>query len=314
MSATSIVPTVDLPAFITRWAGSGASERANYQLFLSELCDFLGVPRPNPSVTDVTRNVYVFERDVKFQNTDGTTSDGRIDLYKQGCFVLEAKQGATAENGDAEPVLSSTPPRRKKGHGVRGSKGWDDAMIRARSQAAMYARALHENDEGWPPFLIVVDVGHSIELYADFTRSGKTYLQHPDPKSFRILLPDLVKEENRELLRTVWTDPQSLDPTRRAAKVTRELADRLARLAKLLEKSKFEPGRGDCRSCAVDRLSAMAHADAASGRYLRTDHPEIPQHRLPGRRAGVGPGGRGAGRPRETRGAVGRPQLDATQS
>ena len=242
MSDTAESLSPDLPEFITRWAGSGASERANYQLFLSELCDFIGVPRPNPSVTDIAKNVYVFERDVKFQNTDGTTSDGRIDLYKRGCFVLEAKQGAEAKRDDDEPALSPVPKRLKKGHGIRGSKGWDDAMVKARGQAELYAKAL-PLDEGWPPFLIVVDVGHSIELYADFSRSGKTYLQHPDPKSFRMLLPELAREDNRELLRAVWTDPNSLDPSRRAAKVTRELADRLAKLAKSLEKSKFEPGR-----------------------------------------------------------------------
>lgn len=33
--------TID--TFITRWRASGAAERANYQLFLSELCDLLGV-------------------------------------------------------------------------------------------------------------------------------------------------------------------------------------------------------------------------------------------------------------------------------
>lgn len=242
MSATVETSPTLLPEFVTRWAASAASERANYQLFLSELCDVLGVPRPNPSVSDVSQNVYVFERDVKFQNTDGTTSDGRIDLYKRGCFVLEAKQGVETPNGNGELTLSSTPKRLKRGHGVRGTKAWDDAMVKARGQAELYAKALPV-DEGWPPFLIVVDVGHSIELYADFTRSGKTYLQHPDPKSFRILLSDLVKPELQELLRTVWTDPLSLDPTRRSAKVTRELADRLALLAKSLEKSNFEPGR-----------------------------------------------------------------------
>ena len=31
-------------AFIERWQRSAASERANYQLFLSELCDVLNVP------------------------------------------------------------------------------------------------------------------------------------------------------------------------------------------------------------------------------------------------------------------------------
>ncbi len=39
-----------------------------------------------------------------------------------------------------------------------------------------------------------------------------------------------------ELLRTVWLDPMSLDPARRAARVTRDIAARLARLAQALEK------------------------------------------------------------------------------
>jgi hypothetical protein len=42
-----ILPTVTDPveAFISRWENSCAAERANYQMFLSELCDILGVPR-----------------------------------------------------------------------------------------------------------------------------------------------------------------------------------------------------------------------------------------------------------------------------
>ncbi len=83
-----------LDDFLTRWEASGAAERANYALFLSELCDILGVPRPEPTRPDDAENAYVFERAVTFQNGDGTTSPGRIDLYKRGCFVLEAKQGS----------------------------------------------------------------------------------------------------------------------------------------------------------------------------------------------------------------------------
>jgi hypothetical protein len=36
-------------AFIRRWEASGAAERANYALFLSELCDLLSGPRPEPT-------------------------------------------------------------------------------------------------------------------------------------------------------------------------------------------------------------------------------------------------------------------------
>ena len=81
-------------AFIARWRQSGAAERADYQLFLSELCDLLAVARPDPSRADDQGNAYVFERAVHFDHGDGTHSAGRIDLYKRGCFVLEAKQGS----------------------------------------------------------------------------------------------------------------------------------------------------------------------------------------------------------------------------
>jgi hypothetical protein len=58
-------------AFIARWeAREGGQERANYALFLSEVCDVIGVPRPDPSAR-ATDNDYVIERAVKRQNPDG---------------------------------------------------------------------------------------------------------------------------------------------------------------------------------------------------------------------------------------------------
>ncbi|RMG60226.1 MAG: class I SAM-dependent DNA methyltransferase, partial [Bacteroidetes bacterium] len=88
---------------------------------------------------------------------------------------------------------------------------------------------------GRPPFLLVVDVGHSIALYTDWSRAGGHYVPFPDPARYRLRLEDLRQEEVRALLRTIWTDPLSLDPSRRSARVTREIADRLARLARSLE-------------------------------------------------------------------------------
>ena len=219
-------------AFIARWVASGAAERANYQLFLSELADVLGVPRPEPAVPDDSRNAYVFERSVTFHHADGTTTTGRIDLYKRGCFVLEAKQGADLEQNGATPA--------RRGTALRGTPAWDDAMVRARGQAEQYLRAL-PFDEPTPPFLVVVDVGHSIELYADFTRSGRTFLPFPDARSHRLALADLATDEVRERLRLVWTDPEALDPARRSARVTREIAARLATLARELEAGGHSP-------------------------------------------------------------------------
>lgn len=228
----------DINSFITRWSSSGAAERANYQLFLAELCALLGVPGPEPTRPDDTENAYVFERSVTFHHPDGSTSTGRIDLYKRGCFVLEAKQGV--EKREAEDTLANATKAKakaaKKGTAQRGSAAWDEAMLKARGQAEQYARALPAS-EGRPPLLIVVDVGHSIELYSEFTRTGGTYVPFPDPQSHRILLARLSEPDVREMLRLAWTDPTALDPSRRSARVTREIAKSLGRLAASLEKS-----------------------------------------------------------------------------
>ena len=55
-------PTDEVSAFVERWRPGGGSERSNYQLFLTELCDLLGVPRPDPAHPDNAGNHYVFER------------------------------------------------------------------------------------------------------------------------------------------------------------------------------------------------------------------------------------------------------------
>src|SRR6266567_7094997 len=221
--------------FIARWQQSSAAERANYALFLSELCDYLDVPRPEPSKAEENANTYVIDKAVFFQNLDGSTTVNYIDLYRRSCFVLEAKQGSNPSlNSIPPPTSSRVPNRLKRGTAVRGTHGWDEAMLAARGQAERYAKALPVS-EGWPPFLVVVDVGHSIELYADFSLTGKAYLPFPDPRTFRILHEQLEQAEIKERLRAVWLDPLSLDPSRETAKVTREVAGKLAVLARNLE-------------------------------------------------------------------------------
>src|SRR6476620_7670971 len=89
---TVVAGTALVERFINRWSASSGAERANFHLFASELCELLGVARPDPAKEDVNLNDYTFERSVEFKEPDGTTSQGRIDLYKRGSFVMEAKQ------------------------------------------------------------------------------------------------------------------------------------------------------------------------------------------------------------------------------
>ena len=204
-------------AFITRWSGVHASELATAQSFVIELCELLGVAKPHPTPAQD----YMFERPVTFAHGDGSTSAGRIDCYRRGCFVLEAKKLKAAAT----------------------TRGFDDGLLRARSQAEGYARALPAL-EGRPPFLIVVDVGNVIELYAEFSQSGATYTPYPDPRSHRIALADLARPELRQRLVQIWQDPASLNPARISAQVTREVAALLARLSQSLESSVgFKPNK-----------------------------------------------------------------------
>jgi hypothetical protein len=227
---------MDAKTFIERWQASGAAERANYQLFFSELCDLLGVPPPQPQTADPRHNSYVFEKAVPLPH--GST--GFIDLYKRGCFVLEAKQGSDRPDDDQAPFSAAelrARQRRKRGTAVRGTAAWDTAMEKARQQAQRYVRNLppDEIEDGRPPFIIVVDVGATIALYAEFSRTGGNYIPFPDPSSYRLSLEDLADANVRALLRQVWLEPMALDPARRSARVTREIAGRLAQLARSLE-------------------------------------------------------------------------------
>ena len=172
-------------AFIHRWSGTTASELATAQSFVIDLCALLGVDKPHATAAQS----YMFERPITFTHGDGSTSAGRIDCYRRGHFVLEAKKLKAGSH----------------------TKGFDDGLLRARSQGENYARALPAS-EGRPPFVLVVDVGTVIEVYAEFSKSGGTYTPYPDPRSHRLALADLARPEVRERLRRIWQDARQPGP------------------------------------------------------------------------------------------------------
>ena len=93
------------------------------QTSIKELCQLLEVPEPDPTQQDESKNVYVFEKGVKFNNGDGTTSDGRADLYRKGCFVLESKQGSERKLAEQEEALATVTKQKeiRKGTAERGT-------------------------------------------------------------------------------------------------------------------------------------------------------------------------------------------------
>ena len=107
-------------AFIQRWQHNTASELATAQSFVIDLCELLGVAKPHPT----PEQDYMFERPVTFAHGDGSSSAGRIDCYRRSHFVLEAKKLKAGSH----------------------TKGFDDGLLRARSQGEAYARALPAAD------------------------------------------------------------------------------------------------------------------------------------------------------------------------
>lgn len=222
-------------AFIARWSPSAGAETANFQSFVKELCALLDLPQPD--VSGPASRDYVFER--KTRRVEDSSSRS-VDLWRRDAFVMEAKQGGAPGRGDGEGLFDA-PTKPARGTAPRGTPGWAKAMLKARNQARNYAQDLHDEGEAWPPFLVVVDVGYSFDLYAEFTRSGASYTPFPDPSSHRFGLEDLGDPAIRTRLRALWLAPDSLNPAIRSAKVTREVAAALAELAKSYEREGRSP-------------------------------------------------------------------------
>jgi hypothetical protein len=88
-----VAASTEVEAFIARWQGrEGGQERANYAMFLTELCSAFAIQPPDPA-GDPESNDYVFERVGKETNRDGTISSPRSALRECAlvrCFFSSA--------------------------------------------------------------------------------------------------------------------------------------------------------------------------------------------------------------------------------
>ena len=187
-----------LKALAERWAGARPAERANAQSYLRELAEALRVEPPRPSGSG-----YEFEYAVKVVSRDGTETTNFIDLYKTGHFALEAK--------DEDPGRSP-----------------DVLLRKAFGQIRSYIGHLpHER----PPYLLVLDVAKTMLVWDRWSGDYGGY-----SAGRRIDLRSLdTNPEAIALLSDIWSDPSARDPRGRAARVTKEIAGRLAELAAALE-------------------------------------------------------------------------------
>lgn len=206
-----------LRALAERWADAGAAERANYALYLVELCDALGVERPRPAAAGgrvAEGSAYQFEFPIRTTTRDGVVTTNFVDLYKAGCFALEAKDSADATAGSAATTR---------------------LLTKAFGQVSNYAKDLAER----PPYVMVLDVGRTLIVWDRCSGTyGGFHLGH------RIDLRTLAdRPADVALLRDVWADPGRRDPRRFAQAITVEIAGLLGELAATLEGRGHEPER-----------------------------------------------------------------------
>jgi hypothetical protein len=196
-----------LKALSERWSTAKPAERANAQTYVSELCEALGVEPPRPAGSG-----YEFELPVKLIARDGTESQGFIDCYKAGHFVLEAKD---YEEGRSNDLL----------------------LRKAFGQARMYAS--HDPSGVAPPYLLVLDVAKTILVWDRWSGTFGGY-----GSARRIELSRLhERPEEAALLVDIWTDPSIRNPRLLSQTVTKEIAGHLAELAASLEQRGFEQER-----------------------------------------------------------------------
>ncbi len=215
--------------FIKTWKNAQGGERSQAQHFLNDFCDLIGVTRP-------------MDGDYKYEYPLRTnTGTDRMDLYKRGYFIVEAKQTRikASKKADANQTDLLGVPDEPENQSRTG-RAWDVHMLSARQQAESYARSLPSTHD-WPPFIIVCDVGHCFEVYADFTGKGRRYEQFPDKQGFRVFMDDLADQAVLDRFKCIWEKPHELNPAKAAAKATREIAKALAEVSKRLEAKKYPP-------------------------------------------------------------------------
>ena len=157
--------------------------------------------QPTPAEHDCTGAEYTFEKSIAV--TEG------------------ASKGAKGDHGFADAWW-----RDKFGWEYKRKGKYKD-LKQAYGQLCQYREALDN-----PPLLIVSDIRRT-EIHTNFTGTAK--------QVHVIELDDLAKPESLDLLRRVFTDPRSFKPTLTPEKITKEVADQFATLAKGLHARGHDP-------------------------------------------------------------------------
>ena len=116
----------------------------------------------------------------------------------------------------------------------RGHFAWEYKGRRANLKAAYDQLNLYRESLENPPILVVSDL-NKIEIHTNFTGTVK--------ETHLIDLATFAEPANRDLLRRVFTDPESLKPGRTRASMTQDAATRFSRIAIGMHARGVEPPR-----------------------------------------------------------------------
>ena len=99
-------------AYIERWGGGmsrGGNERANLQMFITELCTLLDLPQPEPATAKRSDNAYIFERSVTELFADGGKTTRALD--STSAAVSSSKARTPASKPTATAGMPPSPKR-----------------------------------------------------------------------------------------------------------------------------------------------------------------------------------------------------------
>lgn len=163
-----------LRALAEKWDAVPTADRTNFQSYINELCDALGVARPHGPGYEFEYPVNTVDR------RTGKETTHFIDLYRPGHFVLLVRN-------------------------VEPGAGANQVIAPAYGEAKRYA---HQVAHGPPPYVMVMNVGRRL-LYWDRWKGEYGRFNDSRPIDLR---PLWMNHGSIDLLRALWDDPASLDP------------------------------------------------------------------------------------------------------
>ena len=195
--------------------GTPAQRTASFALFF-ELCDYLNIPRPEQAVQTAAS----ITTSSSARSSSGARRAHAYGVHRPAqAWLLRLRDQAGQRSSRPALLFGCRTAAERRCAEQRLGAG---NAPRPQSGGAICQGA--PRVRGWPPFLVIVDVGYSIELFADFSGTGKAYVPFPDSLSHRFSLDQLEFQVNHDHLRAIWLDPFSLDPSRISARVTCDVA------------------------------------------------------------------------------------------